>query len=160
MNYATVVEFRAAIDALGKGNEAWARAWVSCVDKDRKVSQHDTAIGVLESLIEKHNVLLGMDDDYNLDPAINLSDTFAYACADAESFGPFDAFWLHHLGRVLPSGDIVWAARKRGYDPIPPVLKNSAYQHALARYDAEWESFVAALESAPLGAMEIMEDQK
>lgn len=160
MKYATVVEFQTAIAALGKGNAAWARAWVSCIDKDRKVSQHDTAIGVLESLIEKHTVFLTIDDDYNLDPAIHLSDTFWYACADCESFGAFDVFWLDHLSRVLPSGDIVWAARKRGYDPIPPILKSTEYQEALARYDDEWKNFVAALESAPLGAMEIMEDKK
>lgn len=156
VKYATVDEFRAAIDALGKGNEAWARAWVSCVDRDRKVSQHDTAIGVLESLIEKHSVFLGMDDDYNLDPAINLSDTFWYACADCESFGAFDVFWLDHLSRVLPSGDIVWVARKRGLAPIPPILNSPEYQHALNRYDDEWANFVAALESAT-DAMEILE---
>ena len=59
---------------------------------------------------------------------VNVNDTFAYACADCEPVpqpeADPDGFWsLYDMVREHGhDGAVVWAARRRGETPIPPVL--------------------------------------
>jgi hypothetical protein len=69
---------------------------------------------------------------------VNLSDTFFYACADAEEVGEGDMDTVLRLhGKYGRAGLVFWAAERRGYDPEIP-----RYQRTVAA--------IRALEAVPV----------
>jgi hypothetical protein len=71
------------------------------------------------------------DDGWH--PAVNLNDTFCYACADAAPVRLDELDLLIEIYRRFgDDGVTAWAAQKRKADPIPPH-RTEAY-HAASRY--------------------------
>lgn len=65
--------------------------------------------------------------------AINSSDTFVYACADATNIAPGEeAAVRQYFDRYGWAGLVAWTAYKRGEDPLAQ-LKDSQYLSALSQ---------------------------
>jgi hypothetical protein len=63
--------------------------------------------------------------------AINSSDTFLYACADATEIAPGQEGEVRiYFDRYGWAGLVAWAAYQRGEDPLPS-LKDSNYHEAM-----------------------------
>lgn len=62
-----------------------------------------------------------MSKNGNLKAAVNMNDTFAYACADAEDIEPWEVLLVSQAHRNFGSKGVTeWASRKRGCKPIKP----------------------------------------
>lgn len=86
-----------------------------------------------------------MSTDGDCKLALNMSDTFAFACADAEDFLYSEAPELVRIAKEEGwPGLNRWAAAKRGMRPIPPVEEHmEEYDGALAEAKAELETLRA-----------------
>lgn len=109
--------YRPAVRKLLAGYEAELTALREMVQIERELLHGDV-------------IFYGTGPDGKPHRCILISDTFAYACADAESLSDdelreFYAFWREHGD----AGATAWVADKRGMEPIPPACTDE-YQRA------------------------------
>jgi hypothetical protein len=90
-------------------------AWIGCDHMG-----HDWPAGV-------KNPCAGKPHSKSL--ALLMSDTFAYACADAEDVKPEQCAEVADIHKRFPSwGLVCWAAKQRNEDPVIEVTERPEYQ--------------------------------
>lgn len=75
-----------------------------------------------------NGVVFGAEEEFD-PPAINLNDTFCYACGDAENVLPADMPEVINIYRRFgPIGCICWAAKRRDEAPVVEYTEDPVYQ--------------------------------